>query len=186
MNYYIVDNQFYASDELYHWGVKGMKWGVRKTNYYSESNDTFGNDYSERQKKRIRSQALSILKNKRKEQDSIAKVYNKAAAKAQKKADNLVWKSEARQNRGDQAGFQKYQSKAWKQVAKYLKYKKTADAATVISKLSQKRINDISEEKLKAGRDYITNKRSSTNLLLSAAGVVNWKNDKRVEFRDDK
>lgn len=30
MNYYIVDGRWYSSEELYHWGVKGMKWGVRR------------------------------------------------------------------------------------------------------------------------------------------------------------
>ena len=30
MNYCLYDNQFYRSDELCHWGIKGMKWGIRR------------------------------------------------------------------------------------------------------------------------------------------------------------
>ena len=30
MNYYLYDGQFYRSDELCHWGIKGMRWGVRR------------------------------------------------------------------------------------------------------------------------------------------------------------
>ena len=33
MNYYIVNNRWYDSNELYHYGVPGMKWGVRKKQY---------------------------------------------------------------------------------------------------------------------------------------------------------
>lgn len=180
LNYYIVNGRLYSSNEIYHYGIKGMKWGVRKATVYSETNDRIGENYTDRQKKRMRLQAQSILKRQKKQQDSIAKVYNKAAAKAQKKADDLVWKSEARQNRGDQLGFQKYQSKAWKQVAKYLKNKKVADNATAKSKMAQTRLIDISEEKLKAGRDYVTNKR--TNYILPTY----WTTEERVDFKDSK
>ena len=33
MNYYLCDGSFYSKDELKHYGVPGMKWGVRKERY---------------------------------------------------------------------------------------------------------------------------------------------------------
>lgn len=33
MDYYLIDGDVYSSGELYHHGVKGMKWGVRKDKY---------------------------------------------------------------------------------------------------------------------------------------------------------
>lgn len=33
MNYYLYEGRVYSSDELMHYGVPGMKWGVRKERY---------------------------------------------------------------------------------------------------------------------------------------------------------
>lgn len=54
MNNYILtpDGNFVSADELYHYGVKGMKWGVRKGRYYSYTNDKVGDNYTDRQKKK--------------------------------------------------------------------------------------------------------------------------------------
>ena len=182
---YILTSQgnFMSTDELYHYGVLGMKWGVRKGNYWTETQDKVGGNYTDHQKKRMTRQAKSILNKEIKRSNNIANAYTRDANRAYKKVDKLTWKSEARQNKGDQAGFDKYQSKAWKQVARTITSTKKADAATAQSKLASKRLSEINDGTLKAGRDYVTNKRSSTNLPLSALGIVNWSTEKRIDFR---
>lgn len=172
-----------SANELYHYGVKGMKWGVRKSTYYIETQDKVGGNYTNRQKKRMARQAQSILKKQIRESNHVADRYTKAANSVYKKADKLTRKSEARQNKGDQAGFNKYQSKAWKQVAKNIAITQAAKAATAQSKLASKRLSQISNGTLQAGRDYVTNKRTSTDLGLIALGMINWTTEKRVDFR---
>ena len=183
MSYYIMDGQFYSSDELYHYGVKGMKWGVRKyRTLYSETTDAVGDKYTDRQKKRIQKQAESILKGSIKRQTEIANSVNKYADRQYKKADKLVYKSEVRQKMGDQAGFEKYQSKAWKRTAKYIKAKKSADEIVKQLNSAQKRLSEIHEGKIKAGRDYVTNK--VTKYFWVPYGVM-ISTEKRIDFKDN-
>lgn len=157
---YILTSQgnFASANELYHYGVLGMKWGVRKGTYYNETHDTVGGNYTDRQKKRMVRQARSILKEQIRKSNTEANIHTKAANHAYKKADKLTRKSEARQNKGDQAGFNKYQSKAWKQVAKNITNTQSAKTAIAQSKLASKRLSEISDGTLQAGRDYVTNK----------------------------
>ena len=168
------------NNELYHYGIKGMKWGVRKHKaLYSETTDTVGGNYTDRQKKRIQKQAESILKNNIKKQTGILSSVSKYADHKHKKINKLTYKSKYRKKMGDQAGFQKYQSKIRKQTAKYIKAKKDSNKIVKQLNIAKKRLSEISEGKLKAGRDYVTNK------VTKYEGYVTTI-EKRVDFKDDK
>lgn len=65
------------------------------------------------------------------------------------------WKSEAAEAKGDKAGFEKYQSKAWKQVARQTTALQAAEAYTKASDVLNTKISDINSGKVKAGRDFI-------------------------------
>ena len=98
--------------ELYHYGVKGMKWGVRR--------------------------------NLRKQQALSNKAYRKASY--------YTSKSEKAKMKGDSAKYEKYQSKAWKEVAKIA--------------VAQQKIKDMDPRSIDAGKKFvstISNTRNTTS-----------------------
>ena len=177
------NNTIYPDDELYHYGVKGMKWGVRRKRLYVQTNDRPGSSYSDREKASIKKQARSILKKNIRKSTIYSKVFDSASKSAYNKADKLVWKSEKKQNEGDQAGFEKYQSKAWKQMAKYYTNKQKAEKLMAEVKASTKKLKDIDNDRVKAGKDYVTNTTVSTNMLLSLVGIPNIKIEEQIDFK---
>ena len=61
--------------------------------------------------------------------------------------------------------------------------KRSNNIANVYAKDASRAYKKADKLTLKAGRDYVTNKRSSTNLALSALGIVNWSTEKCIDFR---
>lgn len=176
-----------GENELCHYRVLGMKWGIRKAQLHGETHDVIGDNYTDKQKKRIKKQAQTILGKRIKENAKTAALYQKSGEKAYRKADKLVYKSEQhQQNQQNQQKFQKYQSKAWKQLAKHHEY--TSNAQKYISEAlrDKKRLSDIDSNKAIAGKDYITNMSLSSILPLDAVGLVNWSTVKQVEFAKTK
>ena len=50
-------------------------------------------------------------------------------------------------------------------------------------KASTKKLKDIDNDRVKAGKDYVTNTTVSTNMLLSLAGIPNLKIEEQIDFK---
>ena len=134
-------------------------------------------------KQALKSKLGPYLKKNIRKSTMYSKVFDSASKSAYNKADKLVWKSEKKQNEGDQAGFEKYQSKAWKQMAKYYTNKQKAEKLMAEVKASTKKLKDIDNDRVKAGKDYVTNTTVSTNMLLSLVGIPNIKIEEQIDFK---
>lgn len=166
-------------NELMHYGVLGMKWGV----VHTKPKNSIGDYYSDRKKNRMTKTAVRVLRKDIKENESNAAIFNKAASNNYKKADKHVWTSERAQNRGDMKKYEKYQGKAWKQLAKQYENLQKAERFTKEANASKKRMSDITSGKLKAGRDFVTNRIYSTSLPLDMIGVVNLSMDQKLTLK---
>lgn len=148
-------------NELKHHGVLGMKWGVRRYQNKDGSLTPKGKrryskvSTSEYLKWRDKKAAMKAAKNSYKQNSSMANAYKKSSDAYYKKADKQVYISEAKQAKGDQDGFKKHQSEAWKYLAKSHINDEKAKSFIDRANLDKKLYDDISSEKIKAGEDYI-------------------------------
>ena len=164
--------------ELKHYGVMGMKWGVRRYQNKDGSLTAKGKkrfadvSLNRRLQNRQSKQAVNLLYKNRNRVKTIADVNVGKANSAYRKADKYVFKSEAAQAKGNQQKFEKYQGKAWKQLAKQHEYLKAASTFMKQTKIYDKKINDISSGKIKAGRDFIVQTDYNFGALPVPGGVV--------------
>lgn len=146
---YILSND----GELMHYGVKGMKWGVRKASY------TKGPSRKER-KERTKQEALEFLRKDKETADKKAK-YNS------KKSDIAINKAADLEQEAEEVFTRATSSKDYKKIDTLITKSRTADDEAQKyyqeanywlnkSKILDKRISDIEKGKLKAGKDYVT------------------------------
>lgn len=74
MNYYIINDGWYDSNELYHYGIKGMKWGVRRYQNPDGTLTSAGKKKARQEYKEDNKKAFELGKE--------ASVYGHAAAKS--------------------------------------------------------------------------------------------------------
>lgn len=171
--------------ELYHYGVPGMRWGVRKAGSVSSASKyVIGGEYSDRRKKRMTKEAVKILNRNFKESTALGGDYAKRAKNLWSKAGDKMERAMREGAAGNLKKAAKYEAKSTKLVAKYQKNQAKAQYWLQKSFDSALRLEGIKSGQLEAGRDFVTNARASTSIPLSLLGVWNMRVEKRVDFRD--
>ena len=168
-----------SDSDLEHFGVLGMKWGVHKNGIGVQTQRKIGDNFSNHVKKKMTSQAKSTLRKQIKESKAKADMSQRTSKKLYKKADKLVWKSESYQNKGNNEKFQKYQGLAWNRLLNSHIAEQNAKKFLEQSKYFEKKLSQIKDGTLQAGRDFVTNVTSTINPLYRSVTTD-------LEFKDNR
>ena len=150
---YTTDGELYHADELYHYGVPGMKWGKRKARPLSE----------------VQKARRNVRDAKRAYSKSFDKAYNRAAAayspfKKHREANDRRWNDAA--NKAEKLRVAKGELKAAKKSAKTAKkaatkaavkdYDKSFNTATKSQDKADRKWSDVQNQYKSLGKTRVT------------------------------
>lgn len=166
------------SDELTHHGVMGMKWGVRRFQNVDGSLTRAGRKRFELVKSdaakvaKDSKQAVGVLNKSIKSNNRQAFVYNKLADFNRNRSSKYAIKSEKAATEGKSEKAERYAEKSRDAFSKRLDYRKTANKYLSESANLEAKVSDISNAKLKAGRDFVVQRDLNMKILrIPIAGI---------------
>ena len=167
-----------AEYELYHHGIKGMKWGVRK-----KKEKTIDDKFDKISNSKIRStwhkrRALNIYKVNQSDTSKLAKSHQKSADKADRKINKIAENAKNKKYTSLKQVV-KESNKGNKLIAKANEHEALAKEYLKMSKDYTKKIKDIKSGQLKAGKDFIVD----WGLFRNEESVIDRKGKKMAGIR---
>ena len=194
MNYYIIDDRWYDPDELYHHGIKGMRWGIRR--YQNPDGSLTAAGRKKYAKEEYRNNKLSAKKEFNNAIEKANKSYDKTMSKYKndlakvdethdklQKATDEHYQAELRKYKADMDFWEPgdfYEEAASKYSKVMSEYNSTSASNSIARALAKTKVSDLYANKIsnaeatkeqeyaKAGEQYIEQLRQAKNKYKEA------------------